>query len=54
VAGLLAVALVGFVIGGSDAASVAAGYRLAMIVAGVAAVAAALIAAISVRDAAKG
>jgi EmrB/QacA subfamily drug resistance transporter len=49
VAGLMAVALVGFVIGGSDPASVAAGYRAAMIAAAVAAVAAAIIAALTVR-----
>lgn len=49
VAGLLAVALVGFVIGGSDPASVSAGYRLAMIVAAIASAAAALIAALTVR-----
>ena len=50
VAGLLAVALVGFVVGGSDAQSVSAGFRLAMIASGVAAVAAALVAALTVRD----
>jgi EmrB/QacA subfamily drug resistance transporter len=49
VAGLLAVALVGFVVGGSDPRSVAAGFRLAMIASGVAAVAAALVAALTVR-----
>ena len=49
VAGLLAVALVGFVIGGSDPAAIAGGYRLAMIVAAVASAAAALIAAFTVR-----
>jgi MFS family permease len=49
VAGLLAVALVGFVIGGSDPKSVAAGYREAMIAAAVASAAAALVAALTVR-----
>jgi EmrB/QacA subfamily drug resistance transporter len=49
VAGLLAVALVGFVIGGSDPRSVAAGYREAMIAAAVASAAAALVAALTVR-----
>ena len=49
VAGLLAVALVGFVIGGSDPASVAAGYRMAMIAAAVASATGALIAALTVR-----
>jgi EmrB/QacA subfamily drug resistance transporter len=48
VAGLLAVALLGFVIGGSDPASVAAGYQTAMIVAAVASALAALIAALTV------
>jgi MFS family permease len=54
VAGLLAVALVGFVIGGSDPGAVAAGYRTAMIAAAVASAAAALIAALTVRAPAKG
>jgi EmrB/QacA subfamily drug resistance transporter len=49
VAGLLAVALVGFVIGGSDAKSVAEGYREAMLAAATASAAAALIAALTVR-----
>lgn len=56
VAGLLAVALVGFVLGGdadpgSPAAreAVAAGYRMAMLVSSVAAIGAALIAAVTVR-----
>ncbi|MFL5298706.1 MAG: MFS transporter [Phenylobacterium sp.] len=53
VAGLFAVALVGFVIGGSDPASVAAGYRTAMIAAAIASAAAALIAALTVRGSAK-
>jgi EmrB/QacA subfamily drug resistance transporter len=53
VAGLLAVALVGFVVSGSDPASVAAGFRLAMIASGVAAVAAALVAALTVRTSGK-
>ena len=44
VAGLLAVALVGFVIGGSDPRAISQGYRLAMIVAAAASAAAALIA----------
>ncbi len=48
VAGLLAVALIGFVIGGSDAVAVAQGYRVAMIVSGVAAALAAIIAALTV------
>ncbi|MDB5437125.1 MAG: drug resistance transporter, EmrB/QacA subfamily [Phenylobacterium sp.] len=54
VAGLLAVALVGFVIGGSDPKAIAAGYRLAMIVAAGASAAAALVAAFTVRAKAKG
>jgi hypothetical protein len=49
VAGLLAVALVGFVIGGSDPKAIAAGFRLAMTVAAGASAAAALIAALTVR-----
>jgi MFS family permease len=49
VAGLLAVALLGFVIGGSDPASVSAGYRSAMIAAAVASALAALIAALTIR-----
>jgi len=49
VAGLLAVALVGFVIGGSDPASVSAGYRSAMIAAAVASALAALIATLTIR-----
>jgi EmrB/QacA subfamily drug resistance transporter len=49
VAGLLAVAVLGFVIGGSDPASVSAGYRSAMIVAAVASAIAGLIAALTVR-----
>ena len=51
VAGLLAVALVGFVIGGSDPGAIAAGFRVAMIVAAAASAAAALIAALTVRPA---
>lgn len=43
VAGLLAVALVGFVLGGSDARAVAAGYQAAMIAAAVGSAAASLI-----------
>lgn len=54
VAGLLAVALVGFVIGGSDPRAIAAGFRLAMIVAAVASAASALIAAMTVRPQKKG
>jgi len=54
VAGLLAVALVGFVIGGSDAASVAAGYRTAMIAAAVGSALAAAIAAVSLRGSRSG
>jgi MFS family permease len=50
VAGLLAVALIGFVIGGSDPASIAQGYRVAMMAAAVAAATAALIAALTVRS----
>jgi EmrB/QacA subfamily drug resistance transporter len=53
VAGLLAVALVGFAIGGSDPRAIAAGYRTAMIVAAVASAAAALIAVLTVRTPAK-
>jgi EmrB/QacA subfamily drug resistance transporter len=49
VAGLLAVALVGFVIGGSDPKAIEAGYRMAMVVAAVASASAALIAAFTVR-----
>ncbi|THD64951.1 MAG: MFS transporter [Phenylobacterium sp.] len=49
VAGLLAVALVGFMIGGSDPQSVAAGYREAMVAAAVASAVAALVAALTVR-----
>jgi len=48
VAGLVAVALVGFVIGGSEPKAIAAGYRLAMIVAAAGSAAAALIAALTV------
>ena len=50
VAGLLAVALVGFVIGGSDPKAIAAGYRAAMLAAAVASAAAALIAVFTVRS----
>jgi EmrB/QacA subfamily drug resistance transporter len=53
VAGLLAVALVGFVVGGSDPASVARGYRTAMIAAAVASALAAGVAALTVRNRAK-
>ncbi|WP_372786186.1 DHA2 family efflux MFS transporter permease subunit [Phenylobacterium sp.] len=53
VAGLLAVALVGFVIAGSDPKAIAAGYRAAMIAAAMASAAAALIAALTVRPKAK-
>lgn len=49
VAGLLAVALIGFVIGGSDPAAIATGYRTAMVAAAIASGAAALIAALTVR-----
>jgi MFS family permease len=49
VAGLLAVALIGFAIGGSDPQAIAAGYRMAMIVSAAASAAAALIAALTVR-----
>jgi hypothetical protein len=48
VAGLLAVALIGFAIGGSDAQAIASGYRMAMIVSAVASASAALIAALTV------
>jgi EmrB/QacA subfamily drug resistance transporter len=48
VAGLLAVALIGFAIGGSDSQAIAAGYRIAMIVSAAASAAAALIAALTV------
>ena len=54
VAGLLAVALVGFAIGGSDPQAIATGYRTAMIVSGVASAAAALIASLTVRRPSKG
>jgi EmrB/QacA subfamily drug resistance transporter len=54
VAGLLAVALVGFVIGGSDPKAIAAGYRMAMIVASVVSAAAALIATLTVPAKLKG
>jgi EmrB/QacA subfamily drug resistance transporter len=54
VAGLFAVALVGFAIGGSNPQAVAAGYRTAMIVSAVASALAALIAALTVRAPAKG
>jgi hypothetical protein len=47
------VALVGFAIGGSDPAAIAAGYRTAMLVAAGASAAAALIAALTVRAPAK-
>jgi EmrB/QacA subfamily drug resistance transporter len=53
VAGLLAVALVGFAIGGSNPQAIAAGYRTAMIVSAVASATAALIAALTVRKLAK-
>ncbi len=53
VAGLLAVALVGFVIGGSDPKAIEAGYRMAMVVAAVASASAALIATFTVRARAK-
>jgi len=49
VAGLLAVALVGFVLAGSGAEAILAGYRVALLVAAGAALAAALIALVSVR-----
>ena len=48
VAGLFAVALVGFVIGGSDPKAIAAGYRVAMLAAALASAAAALIAVFTV------
>jgi MFS family permease len=50
VAGLLAVALVGFVIGGSDPKAIAAGYRAAMIVAAISSAAAGAIAGFTVRS----
>jgi len=49
VAGLFAVALVGFVIGGSDPQAIAGGYRMAMLVAAAGSAAAALIALLTVR-----
>jgi EmrB/QacA subfamily drug resistance transporter len=49
IAGLLAVALVGFVIGGSGPSAIAAGYRLAMAAAAVASALAAAIAIFTVR-----
>ncbi|CAN7355934.1 MFS transporter [Phenylobacterium sp. LjRoot219] len=51
VAGLLAVALVGFVLGGSDAAAILAGFRSALVVSAVAALGAAIIAAVSMPQA---
>ncbi|RAK61059.1 MFS transporter [Phenylobacterium hankyongense] len=54
VAGLLAVALVGFVLGAADPPAVAAGYRVAMIVAAVGSVAAGLVGWLTVRPLAKG
>ncbi|MDB5465993.1 MAG: drug resistance transporter, EmrB/QacA subfamily [Phenylobacterium sp.] len=54
VAGLLAVSLVGFVLGGADPQAVAAGYRVAMIVAAVGSVAAGLVGLLTVRPVAKG
>jgi EmrB/QacA subfamily drug resistance transporter len=50
VAGLLAVSLVGFVLMGEDAEAVAAGYRMAMVVAALVAVGAGLIGFLTVRD----
>jgi len=49
VAGLFAVALVGFVIGSSDPNAIAGGYRMAMLVAAAGSAAAALIALLTVR-----
>lgn len=49
VAGLLAVALVGFVVAGSDPASVAGGFRIAMIASAIGSAAAAAIAALTVQ-----
>jgi MFS family permease len=49
VAGLLAVALLGFVIGGSDTTAIAAGYRAAMIVAALASGAAGMVAGFTVK-----
>jgi MFS family permease len=49
VAGLLAVALVGFVIDGPDAGAIAKGYRLAMVAAAAASAAAALIGALTIK-----
>ncbi|MBW8815916.1 MAG: MFS transporter [Caulobacterales bacterium] len=51
VAGLLAVALVGFVLAGSEATAILAGYRTALAVAAAAALASALTAALTVRQA---
>lgn len=53
VAGLLAVAMVGFVIGGSDPKAIAGGFRLAMIAASAASALAAMIAVLTVRTPAK-
>ncbi|HEY2355807.1 MAG TPA: MFS transporter, partial [Phenylobacterium sp.] len=50
VAGLLAVALVGFVIGGSDPKAITGGYRAAMIAAAIASAVAGAIAAFTVRS----
>lgn len=52
IAGLLAVALVGFVLGGSDAADVLVGFRSALMVSAAAALGAAGAAAVSMREAA--
>lgn len=52
VAGLLSVALVGFVLAGADANAVAAGYRFAMLVAACGALGAAVVAVLTVRGAA--
>jgi EmrB/QacA subfamily drug resistance transporter len=54
VAGLLAVALVGFVLAGAEAQAILSGYRTALAVAAVAAVAASVIAFATVRDADRG
>ncbi|HZZ68666.1 MAG TPA: DHA2 family efflux MFS transporter permease subunit [Phenylobacterium sp.] len=53
VAGLLAVALVGFVIGGSDPRAIAGGFRLAMIAAALGALTAALIAGLTTHTSQK-
>ena len=54
VAGLLAVALVGFVLSGSEPGAILAGYRSALLVAAAAALGASALAFLTVRDAKTG